>query len=87
MMIMARQLPIFHSILLLLLPCSVSFSSYVPTKSLSLSLSLSLSVSLCVDHKKEVKLPELVAERSHSLVEEEALCAEATLPRMLPTVL
>ncbi len=81
MMIMARHLPIFHSILLL--PCSVSFSSSVPTKSLCLCLCLCLSL----DHKREVKLPELVVERSHSLVDEEALCAEATLPRMLPTVL
>jgi hypothetical protein len=47
MMIMARDLPIFHSILLLLLllPCSVSFSSSVPIKYLSRSLSLSLRAS------------------------------------------
>jgi len=81
MMIMARHLPIFHSILfllLLLLLCSVS-SPPLCLQNLSLSLS--------VDHKREVKLPELVVERSHSLVDEEALCGEATLPRMLPTVL
>jgi hypothetical protein len=36
MMIMARHLPIFHSILLLLLPYSVSFSSSVHKKSFSL---------------------------------------------------
>jgi hypothetical protein len=82
MMIMARHLPIFYSYFFFFF----AVASLSPPLCLQ-NISLALSLSLSVHHKREVKLPELGVERSHSLVDEEALCAEATLRRMLPTVL